>query len=243
MRQKPCRPRTFQATATSTPRLSRPELQPVRFCLLVLTVFGLSAFQASAAPASLATGAAVTTGDAISAGLRHILPAGKTVILFLLAIFLASPKVTKLLGQVFAYAFGHSITLWLVALGLLTPSAHTVAWLVPASLVIVAVENLLFGRVTRIKYMIVFIFGLIHGLGFGLYASDLGITGTGGLIGFNLGLEVAIAAVIGLAFASSLYFRGVLKQASRMDLYRPMIVVPVSLAIAVAGLLWTIQAF
>lgn len=224
-------------------RLSRPDLQPARLCLLVLAILGLGAFEAAAAPPTFATGAAGTMGDAISAGLRHILPAGKTVILFLLALFLASPKVAKLLGQVFAYAFGHSITLWLVALGLITPSAQMAAWLVPASLVVVAVENLLFGRVTRIKYMIVFIFGLIHGLGFGLYASGLGIAGTGGLIGFNLGLETAIAAVIGLAFAASLYFGGVLKQASRMDLYRPMIVVPVSLAIAVAGLLWTVQAF
>ena len=225
---------------------ARPEYRFARGLLAGLAAAGLIAFEAAAAPSgSVPAAASGSMGDALSAGLRHILPGGHAVILFLLALFLASPRMGKLIGQVLAYAAGHSLTLWLVATGVIIPPADLVGWLVPASLMIVALENLLFGRVTRIKYFLVFVFGLIHGTDFGLYYEAVSGPqggGTGALIGFNLGLEIAIAAVLGLALAASLYFRGVLKQASRMDLYRPMIVVPISLAIAVAGLLWTVQA-
>lgn len=202
------------------------------------------------APAAMAATNAVAGVSGFSGflpqGVRVILPGGNEQILFLLAIFLASPRTSALLAQLLAWMAGHVLTLWLVGLGALSVPADTVAWLVPLTIVLAAGENLLFGRMTKIKTGLVFVYGLIHGMSFALIYHAIPVTGDSGvmtLLGFNLGLEVAHAAVIGLALAASLYFRGVLKQASRMDLYRPMIVVPVSLAILVTGTIWTIRAF
>lgn len=217
--------------------------QAASLCVL-LAMAGLLAPAASAMTAS-ALGASGFTGF-LPVGLSVVLPGGNEQILFLLAIFLASPRTGPLLAQVFTWMAGHILTLWLVAFGVVQVPAGPLAWLVPLTIVLAAAENLLFGRMTKFKTGLVFVYGLIHGMSFGLIYEAIpvtGDTGFGTLTGFNLGLEVAHIAVIGLAFAASLYFRGVLKQASRMDLYRPMIVVPVSLAILVTGLIWTIRAF
>ena len=215
--------------------------------LALLAAAGLLAPAALAAPAVVPAGGGLEGfASFLSAGVRYILPGGNEQILFLLAIFLTSPRTGPLFTQLLAFILGHSLTLWLAAFGVIVPPAGLIAWLVPATVVLVSLENLLFGRVTKMKPGLVFAYGLIHGLAFALAFDALGggdAGRSGELFGFNLGLEAAHLAVIGLAFAASLYFRGVLKQSSRMDLFRPMIVVPVSLAICVTGIVWTVQAF
>lgn len=229
--------------ASETCRPVRSWKRAALLCLGVMAL-GLLAPAAAAAP----TGATGTNGFAgfFPAGIRVVLPGGNEQILFLLAIFLASPRTGALMTQFLTWIAGHTVTLWLAGLGALTVPADAVAWLVPLTIALVAAENLLFGRPTKFKTGLVFIYGLVHGLSFAaIYhgISSPGDTGIMSLAGFNLGLEFAHAAIIGLAFAASLYFRGVLKQASRMDLYRPMIVVPVSLAILVTAAIWMIRAF
>jgi hypothetical protein len=61
------------------------------------------------------------------------------------------------------------------------------------------------------------------------------------LIGFNVGVEIGQLAVIGMALAVSVVIRGALKQAGRPDLYRPVLVWPVSAAIGAIGLWWAIE--
>ncbi len=180
----------------------------------------------------------------VSIGVRHILPGGYDHILFILAIFLASPRVKPLLIQVSCFTVAHTLTLGLVAAGVFAPQASIVEPLIAATIAFAAFENILFGRMTRLRPILVFGFGLIHGMGFAGFFGELGLPQGqfwSALIGFNIGVEIGQIAVVGLAFAASLYFRGVLKQASRMDLYRPMVVIPVSLAIGVIGVFWTIQ--
>lgn len=182
----------------------------------------------------------------VSIGVRHILPGGYDHILFVLAIFLASPRVKPLLIQISCFTVAHTLTLGLVAAGVFTPQASLVEPLIAATIAFAAFENILFGRMTRVRPFLVFGFGLIHGMGFAGFFGQLGLPQGqfwSALIGFNIGVEIGQLAVVGLAFAASLYFRGVLKQASRMDLYRPMVVIPASLVIAVIGVLWTIQRF
>lgn len=180
----------------------------------------------------------------VSIGVRHILPTGYDHILFILAIFLASPRIKPLLIQISCFTVAHTITLGLAASGVIAPESSIVEPLIAATIAVAAFENILFGRMTRLRPVLVFAFGLIHGMGFAGYFGELGLPDGqfwSALIGFNVGVEVGQLAVVGLAFAASLYFRGVLKQASRMDLYRPMIVIPVSLAIGVTGLVWMVQ--
>ncbi|MEM5515462.1 HupE/UreJ family protein [Henriciella sp. AS95] len=180
----------------------------------------------------------------VSGGVRHILPGGYDHILFILAIFLASPRMKPLLIQISCFTVAHTITLAVVAAGVFDPDPDIVEPLIAGTIAIAAFENILFGRMTRLRPILVFAFGLIHGMGFADYFLSQGLPDGmfwTALIGFNIGVEIGQLAVVGLAFAASLYFRGVLKQASRMDLYRPMIVIPVSLAIGVTGLVWTLQ--
>lgn len=182
----------------------------------------------------------------VSIGVRHILPGGYDHILFILAIFLASPRVKPLLIQVSAFTVAHTLTLAIAAAGVIAPSASIVEPLIAATIAIAAFENIFFGRMTRLRPVLVFGFGLIHGMGFAGFFGELGLPDGqfwSALIGFNIGVEIGQLAVVGLAFAASLYFRGVLKQASRMDLYRPMVVIPASLVIGVIGLIWTFQRF
>lgn len=61
------------------------------------------------------------------------------------------------------------------------------------------------------------------------------------LLGFNVGIEFGQLAVIGMAFAASLYFKGVLNRAGQVQLYRQVLVWPVSAAIGVTGLWWAIE--
>lgn len=180
----------------------------------------------------------------ISIGVRHILPGGYDHILFVLAIFLASPRMNPLVIQISCFTVAHTITLALAAAGVITPQASVVEPLIAATIAFAAFENILFGRMTRLRPFIVFAFGLIHGMGFAGFFGELGLPEGqfwSALIGFNIGVEIGQLAVVGLAFAASLYFRGTLKQASRMDLYRPLIVIPASLVIGVTGLIWTFQ--
>lgn len=228
---------------TDTQASAKARLRAAIAFLALATACIFAPVAAAAAPASV--GSPGFSGF-LAQGLRVVLPGGNEQILFLLAIFLASPKTGALITQALAWIAGHILTLWLAGLGVLNVPIETIVWLVPLTIVLVAAENLLFGRMTKYKAGLVFVYGLIHGMSFAATYHAIpsrGDTGIGSLIGFNLGLEVAHAAVIGLAFAASLYFRGVLKQASRMDLYRPMIVVPVSLGILVTGAIWTIRAY
>ena len=92
--------------------------------------------------------------------------------------------------------------------------------------------------------LLAFGFGLIHGMGFAGAFGDLGLPDNvflPALLGFNVGVEFGQLAVIGMAFAASLYFKGVLSRAGQMELYRPVLVWPVSAAIGAIGLWWAIE--
>lgn len=177
----------------------------------------------------------------IRIGFQHILPGGVDHILFVLALFLASTKLKPLLIQVSTFTLAHTVTLMLTALGLITPASSIIEPLIALTIAWAAIENLIFKEMRWWRPLLVFFFGLVHGMGFAGAFGDLGLPEDlfwTSLIGFNLGVEVGQLAIIGMAFAASVYYRGVLHQAGRMDLYRPMIVWPLSALIAAAGLWW-----
>ena len=147
-------------------------------------------------------------------GFEHILPMGVDHILFVLALFLSSRRIKPLLWQISAFTLAHTSTLGLAAAGVISPPA------------------------------LVFGFGLIHGMGFAGAFGDLGLPPGifwPALIGFNVGVEIGQLAVIGMALAVAVVIRGALKQAGRPDLYRPVLVWPVSAAIGAIGLWWAIE--
>jgi HupE / UreJ protein len=85
--------------------------------------------------------------------------------------------------------------------------------------------------------LVVFGFGLLHGLGFASVLTELGLPRdqfVTALVSFNLGVEAGQLTVITLAFlvAGTFFTR---------SWYRSRIVQPASLCIALIGIYWTIQ--
>jgi len=170
-------------------------------------------------------------------GFVHVLPLGLDHILFVLGLFLLSRSLKPLLWQVTTFTLAHSVTLALATLGFVHVPGSIVEPIIAVSIAAVALENIFHPRYTPWRLIIVFVFGLVHGLGFAGALSELNLPKTSlavGLVGFNLGVEGAQLAVIALA----LLFTAWLRDPAR---YRQWIVIPGSALIAAVGLWWAVQ--
>lgn len=174
-------------------------------------------------------------------GFEHIIPKGLDHILFVLGLFFFSLAWRPLLAQVTAFTLAHTVTLGLATLSIITiPAAQM--WLVEAliaiSIAYVAVENILRPKLGWWRILVVFGFGLLHGLGFASVLGDLGLAQGQfilSLIAFNIGVELGQLAVIAAAFVLFALPLG------RSAMYRRVVVIPGSLAIAFVGLWWAFE--
>ncbi len=170
------------------------------------------------------------------AGFDHIIPKGLDHILFVLGLFLFSTRMRPLLWQVTMFTIAHSITLAMAMTGVLDLPARVVEPLIALSIAYVGIENIWHRKLHRSRLVLVFAFGLLHGLGFASMLADFGMPDDAfftALIAFNLGVELGQLAVVGLAFlAVGLWLGG-------KPLYRQLVVIPGSLLITVIGLYWT----
>jgi hypothetical protein len=174
-------------------------------------------------------------------GFEHIIPKGLDHILFVLGLFFFSLAWRPLLAQITAFTLAHTVTLGLATLSIITiPAAQM--WLVEAliaiSIVYVAVENISCPKLGWWRILVVFVFGLLHGLGFASVLGDLGLAQGQfilSLIAFNIGVELGQLAVIAVAFVLFALPLG------RSAMYRPVVVIPGSLAIAFVGLWWAFE--
>lgn len=169
-------------------------------------------------------------------GYTHILPKGRDHILFVLGIFLLSPRLKPMLLQVTAFTIAHSITLALSIYGVVSLASRIVEPLIAFSIAYVAIENLVTRELKPWRLALVFMFGLLHGLGFAGVLRELGLPRDEfltGLLTFNLGVEGGQLTVI--LFASI-----VVAPFVKRGWYRQRVVIPVSLAIAAIAIYWTI---
>lgn len=193
-------------------------------------------------PIQLAGGDKMTALEAfvfyVPVGFEHIVPLGLDHILFVLGLFLLSTKLKPLLWQVSAFTLAHTVTLALAALGYVNAPGTIVEPLIAASIVFVAVENILTNGLSKWRPFIVFGFGLLHGLGFASVLGEYGLPEGNfipALIGFNIGVEFGQLAVILVAFlAVGLWF-------GKKDWYRRVISVPASVGIALIGAYWFLE--
>ncbi len=170
-------------------------------------------------------------------GFVHILPEGLDQILFVLGIFLLSLKLGPILWQVTAFTVAHTLTLGLSMYGIVSLPPAVVEPLIAASIVYVGVENVLTTRLRPWRVVAVFLFGLLHGMGFAGVLTEVGLPRSEyvtALIAFNLGVEFGQLGVILVALTLVGWFR-------RRPWYRPRLAVPASLLIALVGMAWTIQ--
>lgn len=176
--------------------------------------------------------------DFLLIGFQHIVPKGLDHILFVVGIFLLSTRLKPILTQVTAFTVAHTVTLGLGTLGLVNIPAAIVEPLIAASIVYVAVENILRPTLSPWRPAVVFGFGLLHGLGFAGILKQFGIPEGEflvGLLSFNVGVELGQLTVIALCFLTVGIWFG------RKPWYRARIVIPGSLVIAAIGGFWFVQ--
>ena len=185
-----------------------------------------------------------TVGLYIKIGVGHILPDGLDHILFVLALFLTSTRLRALILQVTMFTLAHSLTLGMAAAGWVSLNAAWVEALIAATIAFVAVENLFVKSLPRWRLPVVFSFGLLHGLGFAGFFSQLSLPENqflAGLVGFNIGVEIGQISVLIVALAIALLVRRLLETDGTTTRYRQFVVVPGSLAIAAVGAFWAIE--
>jgi hypothetical protein len=186
----------------------------------------------NAPPESEAKGAVFSY---IGLGVEHII-GGIDHLLFLLALLALATSFWQTVKIVTAFTVAHSITLSLAVLGLVDVPSSIVEPLIAASIVWVAVENLVAPAGAGRRWLIAAFFGLIHGLGFASAVSELDLprdTLIQALIGFNLGVELGQLAFVAVVMPPLVW-------ASGPDRLRrlPQIL---SVVVALFGVVWLIE--
>ncbi|TWB20784.1 hydrogenase/urease accessory protein HupE [Nitrospirillum amazonense] len=203
---------------------------------------------AASPPFALAANAAPISWPRLAAqylqlGFLHILPEGLDHILFVLGIFLLTTRLRSILVQVTAFTLAHSVTLGLTMYGVISLPARVVEPLIALSVAYVAVENILTARLTPWRPLVVFGFGLLHGMGFAGALADLHLARRDvipALVSFNVGIELAQLSIIAAAYGAVAL---VCVSGGNKDQpwYRRRVVIPASSLIAATGLFWTVQ--
>jgi len=135
-------------------------------------------------------------------GIEHICT-GYDHLLFLFGLLLVCANFKSAIQVVTFFTLAHSITLALATLNLVRISGRLVEAAVAASIIYVAVENLVQAGAPKGRWRVTFLFGLIHGIGFATVLRDLGVAAsTTGvavpLVAFNVGVELGQIVIVGL---------------------------------------------
>jgi len=170
-------------------------------------------------------------------GYTHIIPYGADHALFVIGLFLLTPRVKDLVWQITMFTIAHSVTLTLATLGIVRISPSIVEPVIALTIMFIAIENLISKEARPWRGAIAFVFGLVHGLGFASALMSVGLP-TGqlatGLIAFNVGVEGGHITVLGLAFLLLGWWRD-------KPWYRARITIPLSIIIALIAGVWMIR--
>ena len=143
------------------------------------------------------------------------------------------PAFWSVLRIVTAFTVAHSITLTLATLGLVSLPSRWVESTIAASVVIAALNNV-YPIFRERRWMMAFLFGLIHGFGFATVLADLGLPRDAlvlALIGFNLGVETGQLAIVAVFLPCAFLLR-------HTPLYRRLVLTGGSLLIALLACVW-----
>ncbi len=171
----------------------------------------------------------------IKLGMEHILPLGLDHLLFVLALLLSTYHLPRLLLYISIFTLAHSITLILSYANIITIGGPWIEVLIALSIVFVAVENIFLKNISAMwRVVIIFLFGLLHGMGFAGALRDLNVPDEyffTGLLGFNLGVEIAQVGFALVVFTALAYWM-------KKSWYRQRIVIPLNVAISLIGSWW-----
>ena len=162
----------------------------------------------------------------LSLGFSHIIAlAGRDHILFIIALcaIYEAADWKKILLLVTAFTLGHSITLALATLDVISYNKDLIEFLIPVTIVFTCVLNVnidpkqLNGRNNKailMRYPVAMVFGLIHGMGFSSFlksmlGKDQSIISQ--LLAFNIGLEFGQILIVSAILFFSLLCLDILK--------------------------------
>ena len=171
-------------------------------------------------------------------GISHIVPYGFDHILFIISLCLLNTRFTTILWQATAFTVAHTITLALSMQGIIKLPAEVVEPLIALSIMFVAIENILVSELKAWRIAIVFMFGLVHGMGFASALNEIGLPRNQfftSIFSFNAGVEIGQICVISLVFLLIIIPLG------KMPWYKKGVVYPLSAAIALIAAYWTFQ--
>jgi hydrogenase/urease accessory protein HupE len=171
-------------------------------------------------------------------GVRHIIPLGLDHILFVMSLCLLSTRIKTILWQATAFTAAHSITLALSMKNIIAAPGPVVEPIIALSILFVAVENILLDTLKPWRVLVVFMFGLVHGMGFASALNEIGLPRNQfftSILAFNTGVELGQIAVITVTFLLLIIPLG------RKPWYKQRVVYPLSALIGCIAAFWTIQ--
>lgn len=194
---------------------------------------GSAAWEVSG-PQEEGAGLAAQAASFLALGVEHIFT-GYDHLMFLVGLLLLGGRLWSLFKIVTAFTIAHSVTLVLAALGVVTLPARLVEPAIALSIAYVGAENFFLKSADR-RWIIAFVFGLVHGFGFAGVLRELGLPERGlilSLLSFNVGVEAGQIAVVAVVLPLIVLLR---RQPWQRHAVRAL-----SLAIVAFGLYWFFQ--
>lgn len=153
----------------------------------------------------------------VSLGVKHIF-AGFDHVLFIVGLVMLARRGRELLALVTAFTVAHAVTMALSTLGILRLDPRWTEPMIALTIVYIGVENLLMlyrvrdaGTHSRRsahwrRIGLVFVFGLIHGVGFSYVLREMGLREDllGALLYFNAGVELGQIGIIAVTLPALL---------------------------------------
>ncbi|MEO8679829.1 MAG: HupE/UreJ family protein [Vicinamibacterales bacterium] len=181
----------------------------------------------------------------VASGIQHIL-IGPDHILFLVGLLLLGGTLWTLGGIVTAFTIGHSITLSLAALDIVSPPSRFVEPLIALTIVVVGADNLLVLRARQaadhhasdIRAALAALFGLVHGFGFASVLKEFGLPQAAlgwSLFSFNLGVEIGQLFIVVIVAGALAWLR------RRSPPWASRAAAGGSVGVVLAGLFWFVQ--
>jgi hydrogenase/urease accessory protein HupE len=170
-------------------------------------------------------------------GVEHIL-IGYDHLLFLFALLIVTRDFWAALKVITCFTIAHSVTLAVATLDLMHLPGHWVEPMIALTIIYVGIENIVCKGNPPRRWLLTFVFGLIHGFGFAAVLRELGIGAHGGVIlplfSFNLGVELGQIAVAALALP-------VIWQLRKSEFFLRKELPACSVVVALLGVYWFVQ--
>jgi hypothetical protein len=173
----------------------------------------------------------------VRSGIHHIM-IGPDHILFLVGLLLLGGSWMALVRIVTAFTIGHSVTLSLAALNVVSPPASIIEPAIALSIVFVGADNLVRGDGRDLRGWVALVFGLVHGFGFANVLREFGLPREAlgwSLFSFNVGVEIGQLAIVLIVAA---LLETIRRQSATL---RQRVVFAGSIVVIAAGTYWFVE--